>query len=579
MTPGGNDPQIPGPLLLQAASANLAVLRNSTELSPTVKEELRQAAHDLRDATKDPARRDSVEKADTSLRVCLDMIQNGVTGETDPRIRRGIASVLGYLAQFLGGPPAPVLEALTDAAANWPTPPGAHPVAPTVELPGVTPPPQPVSRFEVPSTLVLDSPEAPSSVAVPELATPAAPKPRMAILPGNGSPALALQLVGIERQYLARARCIEDPSSTFAQLQAIERQIRKIESTARELLLSEAATQEAAKEASEVSSIGAWWLFGQSGQLEAGRSPLVTTLASIAERPVEAHRVAIDVVRLNPSHASTTDLWAALRGPALMPLRARCLPLLFENNLPDGEALVRMLDEPAMAMAAAAGLGWCRIQDGSRRLLERALDRPEAELSHALLFASVTQGDPEALSEVRIRLAAGTASLWLIDALAIAGDDDDAELLAELAVNPEMPAEYTLWALGHLGASTALGKMKALEARLGPVLVERAIELVAGNQDPASLAPGRYLDGQPWSVAALAWRLCSPTDLPLALLRWSALDLSVRTGEAAPCIYDTGSSTEGQQVAAQAFAACYAACLEPGPGGWYYFGRSLKALP
>lgn len=258
-----------------------------------------------------------------------------------------------------------------------------------------------------------------------------------------------------------------------------------------------------------------------------------------------------------------------------MPLRARCLPLLFEHNLPDGEALVKMLGEPAMAMAAAATLAWCRIEDGSRRLLETALACPWPELSNALLLASVAQGDREPISEVRIRLATGSDSPWLVDALAVAGDEADAGLLCDVAASSEVLAEYTLWAIAHLGASSVLGRMKDLEARLEPVLVTRAIELVSGSFDLATLPAGRYVDGEPWSVAAVARRLAAPEELPLPILRWSALDLSVRSGAPAPCIYDIGASTEQQQVAGRAFAACYEASLEPGRGGWYYFGRPV----
>ena len=689
MPPGSTDQAIPGPLLLRAAFGSLAVLRNNKDISPLVKTQLREASHELRLATEDPSQRASVEKAADKLRSCLEVVQAGIASETDRKVLDGIASVLSYLAKFLGaaptataprptGPPATALRpshnlplpatvvlppTATDArpagnspipASTVPPPPptaprparrtpvqstvlfGASSVTPprptgnlpspsAVALPPTATAPRPTGSVPVQSTPVLGRPAAavarrtgnlpsqpwvvpvatatpptpppipglPSAGwASPQTVRPSAvhaiapdppagpvPKPRVAVSLDAIGPTLALQLVRIERLYVARASCVDDPNSTFANLQAVERRIKKREATAATLLEAEANTPKPSQDKSEVSSIGAWWLLGEARQLAPGSPALAKSVADISAGPAEEHRIAIDVLRMNPSHASTTDLWAALRGPALMVLRARCLPLLFENHLPDGEALVRMLDDEAVALAAAAALAWCRIQDGSRRLLEKALACPPSPLLHALLFASVTQGDREAMSEVRIRVATGSASTWLIDALAIAGDESDAELLLDLAANPEMPTEYALWALAHLGSSTALAGMKNLENRLEPALVGRAIELVAGAQNDSPPAPGRLLDGKPWSVANAVRRLAAPTDVPLPIVRWTALDLAVRTGRPAPCMYDFSSPTEYQRLAAQAFAACYAGCLEPPPGGWYYFGHPVASPP
>jgi hypothetical protein len=414
---------------------------------------------------------------------------------------------------------------------------------------------------------------------VPDFAMAPTPQPPRVISLETLGPTLALQLVRIERLYVARTGCVDDPSSTFAELQSVERRIRKREATAGTLLQAETSAPWPGKARSEVSNLGAWWLLGQAGQLGAGSPALAKTVMDLSEGPGEEHRIAIDVLRLNPSHVATADLWTALRGPALAGLRSRSLPLLFDRNLPDGEALMRMLDDQAMAPAAAETLAWCRIQDGGRRLLEKALAFPPSPLSHALLLASITQGNPEALPAIRIRIATGSASRWLIDALAVAGDEGDAGLLLDLAANPAMPAEYALWALAHLGASSALPEMKSLAGYLEPVLVERAVELMAGTEASSPLGPGRALDGQPWSAPGAARRLAVPAEVPLSILRWTALELPVRTGIPAPCIYDPTSSTEGQRLAAQAFADRYAGCLEPPPGGWYYFGRPLASPP
>jgi hypothetical protein len=619
MVVGGTDQTIPGPLLLQAASASLAVLRGAPSISPVIKAQLRQAAQDLREAVSSGAtRRDSVEQAAASLRGCMELIRGGVSVADDQRLLDGIAAVLAYLIQFLGGPPAPIAEILPTTAPSAARPNKRSPLPVTVVLPeseevdlqfdvDLSDEPEdeapsepaltraatsPRGSWPIPTTVVVD-PGAPESPAqLPALSgAPAgpAPRPRLAISPDTISPMLALQLVRIERLYLTRAACIDDPSATLGDLQAFEDRIRKLEAATTEVLLAEAGAGQVTHakngdqnddkndDKSDVSSVGAWWLLGEAGQLEKGSMALAPTLATLATRPEQDQRIAFDVLRLNPLHASPTDVWAVLRGPALLPLRARCLPLLFQDHLPDGEALVRMLDEAAMAMSAAAALGWCRIRDGSRRLLEKALACPMPELADALWFASVTQGDREALSEVRLRLTGGAASRWLIDGLAVAGDESDAHLLLDGTTSGELPAEYALWAIAHLGASSTLGRMQELKRRLHPTLVDRAIALISDGRAPSTLPPGRYVDGNPWSASAVARRLASPMDLPLPILRWSALDLAVRTGEAAPCIYDTGSATEHQQVAAQAFATSYAACTQPRNGDWYYFGRSLRS--
>jgi hypothetical protein len=533
MSPGATDQQIPGPLLLQAAFADLAVVRSNQGISPAVKLQLRQAAHDLRDATADASRWSSVEKAATILRSSLEMIQNRETIESDQRLLAGLVSVLGYLSRFLGVPPAPIVD--RDTHEGWAVPLGAPPVAVTAVLPGMS--------AEVPQALS-----------------------------ENPRPTLSLQLAQIERQYVARAACLDQPSSTFGDLQGIERHIRELEATARELLPAEAGVPGFD---ATLSNVGAWWFWGQTGQLVAGNPVLATAAARLAAAPAEEHRIALDIVRMNPSHASTTDIWAAARGPVLTALRARCLPLFFERNLPDGEALLRMLDEPAMAMAAASALAWCRIPDGSQRLLRKARDCSQPELSNALLFASVTQGDRAPISEVRMRLARGSDSPWLIDALAVAGEEADAGLLCDVALSSEVVAEYALWAVAHLGASSVLERMKDLECRLKPMLVARAIELVADSMDLDALPSGRYVDGEPWAVTVMARRLAAPAELPLPILRWTALDLAVRTGEPAPCVYDVTASTEQQEATGQAFAARFSAKFALDQGGWCYFARPV----
>lgn len=572
MRPGPPDQPVPGPLLLRAASASLAVLRTHEGLSPELRARLREAAQELRDAVEDSSRREAVKRAASLLRDCLAALPSGVEG--GEKLRTGVASVLGHLAQFLGDQPFPV----ADTGEDWAIPVGARPVPATIALPQmVTPTPEPTHGFSVAATLVLESSAPPAmDGAQPSLAPPSTAIAPVDLPPEAAVPSLSEQLLRIERAYGARAGCIDAPNATFAELQAAERRIRACEAKACELLAARTGSP-SDDGASELPGTGTWWLSGQRGQLVSGGPSLASALAKVAADPAEKHRIAIDVLRLNPAYASTTDVWAVLRGPALMGLRARCLPLLFQNHLPDGEALVKMLDEPAMAMAAAAALPWCRIREGGQRLLEKALVCPSAELSDALLFASLAQGDRESISEVRIRLAGGSVSGWLIDALAVAGDEADADLLSDVATNPESPAEYTIWALAHLGAPSAVARMRELEARARPGLVERAIELMVGRGDTHSTAAGRVVDGEPWSVAAMLRRLAFPAELPLPILRWTALDLPVRTGQSAPCIYDIAASAEHQQSAGRSFAACYAACPEPGRGGWHYFGRPAAA--
>jgi hypothetical protein len=388
--------------------------------------------------------------------------------------------------------------------------------------------------------------------------------------------ALGMHLARIERLYLARAACVAETTSTLGELRAAEERIQRREVAVLSMAPSKAAWERVTRRASADGGIGTMLGLKLSGHLGEWTSTVTDALAGLAPAPAAQRSLAVDILRMILADTPMTDLFRVLQGALPVEFRAALLPLALETERLDAESLVPMLDQPLpLAEVAADALAWCRIGDGGRRLLERALEHPPSRLSDALLLASVSQGDREALSEIRFRLAADRVSPWLVDALAVAGEASDGHLLLQVAGTGGSLGCYALFACAYLGNPGCMDGLHSLNTVFDPSLLDLAIGALSGHNRSSMLDSARVTGGRPWSIAAAASRLETPNSMPLPILRWTALELAVRTGIAAPCIYDRASSAERQHLAAGTFWATYGRLPEPPTGNWIYFGKVI----
>jgi hypothetical protein len=370
--------------------------------------------------------------------------------------------------------------------------------------------------------------------------------------------------------HVSRVACVDDDGATFDELAAIDARVQTEVSAL-------GWVHDLAAGLPPASGIKQLIALSLGGRLGAWTPSVMKLFREIGRGPRELHRLAAVVMRMVPVATTPLDLSVLLRAPVTPSLRAAVLPVAFERGLPDGEALMVLLDQPAIvAEEAAALLAWCRVHDGGPRVLDRAAREPPSSFSDALLLAGIAHGEREAIQSVRNRLDSGAGSRWLVDALAVAGDSADAGRLLAVARGGGPLAPYALLAAAHLGNPVHLPAMKGLRDSLEPLLIDRATAAMAGPTGaPEPGADVRLIGGRPWSISAALQRLSTPGSEPLPMLRWTTLELAIRTGLPAPCIYDSASSTERQRGAAAAFVTACSRVQEPPAGRWWYFGRAL----
>src|SRR5206468_1801545 len=100
-------------------------------------------------------------------------------------------------------------------------------------------------------------------------------------------------------------------------------------------------------------------------------------------------------------------------------------------------------------------LAWSGNPEHAQALEARARQCPSPSRANALLLAAVALGSRSALEEVRDRIARRSGVTGtLLEALACAGDDSDAETLVQYAADAtEAPCrELAVMAVGHLGS-------------------------------------------------------------------------------------------------------------------------------
>jgi len=532
--------------LLRASLEQLVQLRKQRGGSPVVRMLSKQAKLGIEAALADPADRAALERAAAELRSCIQLVQDGHTSEGDHQLLEPLAVALSLIFEALDGH-ARVTAATADAA--------------------------PAFAAALPQTAVASEP-------VSEKPAASGPRPWFAAgavtARSDDGEALGMHLSRLERLYVARAACVDEPTSTLGELRAVEERIQRREVAVLSMAPSKSAWETGLRMVSGDGGIGTLLALKLSGRLWEWSSALTDALAAFAPAPAVQRSLAVDVLRLGPSDMPIADPSRVPQGVLPIEMRAAVLPLALEKDRPDADALLAMLDEPLpLAEAAADALAWCRCRDGGHHLLERALQHPPSRLSDALLLASVTQGDGEALSEIRFRLAADRVSPWLLDALAVAGEASDGHLLLQAAAGGGSLGSYALFACAHLGNPACMVGMDGLNSVFDPSLLDRAMAVLTGQDDSAILATARLTSGRPWSVAAAARRLEMPNDIPLPVLRWTALELAVRMGIAAPCPYDRASSADRQQQAARTFVATYGRLREPPAGNWLYFGKVI----
>ena len=244
------------------------------------------------------------------------------------------------------------------------------------------------------------------------------------------------------------------------------------------------------------------------------------------------------------------------------------------------EKLIAGLDDPdeGVAIAAVLALAWTGDTALAAPLLARAHSAASAARAGALLLASVALGSTAALAEARARVAANVeVDPRLYDALAIGGDDSDADrLLRNAARASERRAERAVLAIGHLGSARVAAELAKLAGTVDPRVLDEALLATFGDgpiEARRAATPGRLLRGRPWSIGGAVARLLAPNESVRSRERL-ALDLAVRTGLRPPLRYDPTALASRQTRAAEILSATFAASASAlRPGHRYYFGR------
>lgn len=248
--------------LLRASLQHLAPLSRRRGVSPVVHAFIKRALTLIEAALVDPAKRKEVEGAAAALRSCVQLVQEGLTSESDRPLLEDVAAAFSL-----------IFEAL-DLASD--TNPGA----------------------QVP---VRDS----ASDSREETRTPVADV--VATARSDDGEALGLQLTRLERLYVARADCVRDPTSTFGELRAAEERIHGREATVFRMAPSEVAWETAGMVAG---AGGIRTLLGLrlKGQAREWTPAFANALAEIASASKEQQLLALDILRMSPIDEPIADL-------------------------------------------------------------------------------------------------------------------------------------------------------------------------------------------------------------------------------------------------------------------------------
>jgi hypothetical protein len=313
-----------------------------------------------------------------------------------------------------------------------------------------------------------------------------------------------------------------------------------------------------------------------------GVDALLAGIEEAATRDGVLPPTADPLIRILQSADASEQLLGAFRKSASVRFRALLLPILAERDLLPAEELLDLLarGDLALVVPAARALAWSGRSRDASLLLGWALGATSLERANALLFAAVALGSEAALAEVRERIGRdqpGSAARHLVDALTIAGDASDADLLLSRAATSDEARVYALLAAANLGNSDTIREMAPLSDRVSGVAFAEALRLIQGVDRTTPDNPGmRLLRGQPWSIPGILACLASP-DEPVQAQRRLALELRVRTGVTPQTTFPPLlSGAVRAELLADWSSAFTKASARFRPGGWYYRGRPAK---
>ena len=293
----------------------------------------------------------------------------------------------------------------------------------------------------------------------------------------------------------------------------------------------------------------------------------------------------VDALRFAASDSLLAKARGLFAAPAAGPLRAALVPFLAERGALSSEDLIGLArderDPGAPAAIHAIAYRGCRELAAEILAIRTSLatdgsSQEVMETVDALAFASVVVGERAGLDEVRRRVDSDPeARASLIDALALAGDESDAERLLEFAERGGPTAMRATLAAGHLGFSAVLPRLDGLKAAFGENLIDRARTEIVGHLTRSPPGPGRLLRGRLWTVEGAVERLEDQDELVLSQT-WIALELSVRTGIPMPGQIQPGASTKELKAIAAAWRLALRQARLPRAGEWLYFGRPMR---
>ena len=558
---------------VRLASEALGPLLRKRGTSPALGANLRRAVQALdRALTEDdePTAAEAASRAAKELQECLPLIR----GSQRPADRAQLDGVTKALSLLLSEPPSPTvaLQAPIQETLPMMLPPLGASGAPEA-LPQIAPPAAPEAR---PSNL----PSAP-----PPAAAAAHEEPPAVAVPQLRFPTADLRIAGLQESLRLLHAVSHNRLATLEDLESAHARLRKLTSAVKWLgskRIPHFRETSAKRDNSgkRVATDLALSFLGDNGSVE----ELLASLEKAASKDwLPTHLPsALNVLAATEALEILLTFFAKTSSPAL---RALLLPVLAERGaLSAGRLLDLALDpDDGVAARAAEALAWDADAAEASLLFDWAMQAKVTLRADALLFAATALGSTAALAEARKRLAKPTMSMgYLVDALAIAGDDGDVDRLLDAAVTPNPDTAHVLLAAASLGNAKTAFEFDDFDRHVPAAVLEEIPRMILGKGGlpprPRLLPPEkakRMLRGRPWSVVGALDRL-SAADEPLLSAHRMALEIRVRSGIAPPCRLPLlASAAERSEIVARWRDHYAKADAKLVPGGWYYQGKPV----